>query len=102
MNDKTDILDRITPEEIEAWLLAKREMEGLSALSPHCLNHGNTAWIYWSLHTTSLCVHGETLGEALTVLRHQEQEPKERLIRERREHAARLLAEADDMERGEA
>jgi hypothetical protein len=115
MNDKTDILDRITPEEIEAWLLAKREMEGLSALSPHCLSHGNKsalsahslnygnkAWIYWSLHTTSLCVHGETFGEALTVLRHQEQEPKERLIRERREHAARLLAEADDMERGDA
>jgi hypothetical protein len=102
MNNKTDILNRITPEDIEAWLLAKREMEGLSALSPHCLNHGNKAWIYWSLHTPTLCVHGDTLGEAFRQLRSLEQEPKDRLIRERREHAARLLAEADEMERGGA
>jgi hypothetical protein len=99
---KLSILDRITPEEIEAWLLAKRKMENLSSLAPHCLNHGNKAWIYWSLHTPTLCVHGETFGEALRDLRRQEQEPKEQLIRERREHAARLLAEADEMERGEA
>jgi len=102
MNDKTEILDRITPEEIEAWLLAKRKMEGLSALSPHCLNSQNYAWVYWSLHTTSLCVHGATLDETLRDLRSQEQEPKEQLIQERRLHAARLLAEADEMERGEA
>jgi len=99
---KLSILDRITPEDIEAWLFAKREMECLSALAPHCLNHGNQAWIYWSLHTPTLCVHGDTLGEAFRDLRSQEQEPKERLIRERREHAARLLAQADEMERGEA
>ena len=100
--NELSILDRITPEDIEAWLLAKRKMEGLSALSPHCLNSQNYAWVYWSLHTTSLCVHGATLDETLRDLRSQEQEPKELLIRERREHAARLLAEADEMERSEA
>jgi hypothetical protein len=100
--NELSILDRITPEDIEAWLLAKRKMEGLSALSPHCLNSQNYAWVYWSLHTTSLCVHGATFAEALRDLRRQEQEPKELLIRERREHAARLLAEADEMERSEA
>jgi hypothetical protein len=100
--NELSILDRITPEDIEAWLLAKRKMENLSSLAPHCLNHGNKAWIYWSLHTPTLCVHGDTLGEAFRDLRSQEQEPKELLIRERREHAARLLAEADEMERGDA
>jgi hypothetical protein len=101
MNNKTDILDLIDSEEIEAWLLAMRKMEGLSALSSHCLAGENQAWIYWSLHTPTLCVHGGTFAEALRDLRSQEQEPKERLIRERREQAARLLAQADEMERGE-
>jgi hypothetical protein len=102
MENKTNILNRITPEDIEAWLLAKREMEGLSSLAPHCLNTQNYAWVYWSLQTRSLCVHGDTFAEALRDLRSREREPKKLLIRERREHAARLLAEADEMERGEA
>ncbi len=100
--NELSILDRITPEDIEAWLLAKREMEGLSSLAPNCLSSRNYAWVYWSLHTTSLCVHGETLEETLKDLRSREREPKKLLIRERRERAARLLAEADEMERGEA
>lgn len=100
---KTDILDRITAEEIEEWLLAKREAENLHSLSLNCLNYAHGPGIYWGIQTKVHCVHGKTLSEALAeLLRREEKQPAETLIRERREQAARLLAEADELEGGAA
>jgi len=98
MENNTDILDRITPEEIEEWLIAKLKAEKLHAISLNCLNYAHRAGVYWAVHTKVNCVHETTLAESLSELRRQQKEPAEMLIRERREQAARLLAEADELE----
>ena len=73
MENKTDILDRITPEEIEAWLLAAKQKHRLSSISIHALDYTHGApGIYWAVQASGLCGTETALMDSLLSLREQE------------------------------
>jgi hypothetical protein len=73
MENKTDILDRITPEEIEAWLLAAKQKHRLSSISLHALDYTLCApGIYWAVQASGLCGTETALMDSLLSLREQE------------------------------
>jgi len=73
MNDKTDILDLITQEQIEAWLLAAKQKHRLSWISITALDYTLCApGIYWAVQASGLCGTETTLMDSLLSLREQE------------------------------
>ena len=71
--ENKNILDRITPEEIEAWLLAAKQKHRLSSISLHALDYTLCApGIYWAVQASGLCGTETSLMDSLLSLREQE------------------------------
>jgi len=90
------ILERITEKEITEWLNERKKADGLTAIS----GHSNEAHNYWFVHSGSFCSHGETLHDAISDLRQKLNAPRDQMIREKRDEAARLLREAEELDGG--
>lgn len=65
MENKTDILDRITPEEIEAWMLAAMVKNDLTAITAHALQYHHRKGCYWTTQTETVCGLKDTFTEAI-------------------------------------
>jgi hypothetical protein len=73
MENNTDILDRITPEEIEEWMLAARARHGLESVSTTALYYTHRdAGCYWSLISGNDVGQEETFTESLSKLREKQ------------------------------
>jgi hypothetical protein len=65
MENNTDILERITPEEIEAWMLAAMVKNDLTAITVHALQYPDRNGCYWTAHTEMVCGLKDTFTEAV-------------------------------------
>jgi hypothetical protein len=66
MKKNTDILDRITPEEIEEWMLATMAKHNLTSVSVNALEYPHQdAGCYWTTQTDTVCGLKNTLTEAI-------------------------------------
>jgi hypothetical protein len=71
--NELSILDRITPEEIEAWLLAAKQKHRLSSISIHALDYTLCPpGIYWAVQANGICGTKTSLMDSLLSLREQE------------------------------
>lgn len=95
------ILDRITPEEITEWLAEKALSEGVETITATSRVVA-PVHSYWNAHSEGFCAAGKpTIQGALTKLREKIND-REAKIKRRRDEAARLLAEADELENQDA
>ena len=65
MENNTDILERITPEEIEAWMLAAMVKNDLTAITVHALQYPHGNGCYWTAQTEMVCGLKDTFTEAV-------------------------------------
>jgi hypothetical protein len=71
--NELSILDRITPEDIEAWLLAAKQKHRLSSISLHALDYKLCPpGIYWAVQANGICGTKTSLMDSLLSLREQE------------------------------
>lgn len=65
MENNTDILDRITPEEIEAWMIAAMVKNDLKVITVNALQYPHGNGCYWTAHTETVCGLKDTFTESI-------------------------------------